>query len=66
MECCIQIDIQKYVENKAVQLIKTSKMFNHLDVVETLTCDIQHKENIPVETYQLSYTVRNKLVRKKK
>ena len=39
-------------------------MFNHLDVVETLTCDIQHKENIPVETYQLSYTVRNKLVRK--
>ena len=49
-------------DNKVVELIRISQIFNHPDVTETLPCDIQNKENINIVTYQLGNTVRNKLL----
>ena len=50
--------------DKAVKLIRTLQTLNDTDVIKTLTCHIPNKGNIPMETFQLNNTVRNKLVRK--
>ena len=46
--------------------MRISQVLNHPDVIETLPCDIQNKDNIPMVTNQLGNTVRNKLVNYKK
>ena len=45
-----------------MELIRISQILNHPDVIEILPYDIQNKENIPIVTYQLGNTVRNKLL----
>ena len=49
--------------NKALELIKISQILNHPDVIETLPCVAQNKENIPMVTYQLYNTVRKKIIK---
>ena len=55
--------VPKYItpiifDNKAVQLIRISRIVNHPDVIETLASSLQNGDNIPVVTYKLDGTVR--------
>ena len=47
---------------KTLELIKIWQILNLTDVVETLPCDIQTKDNIYMLTYQLGNAVRNNLL----
>ena len=47
-----------HFQNNVVELIKTSKILNKIDAIDTLTCDTQNKLKIAVVTYQLGNTAR--------
>lgn len=49
-------------DNKALESINLSKIFHLPDVVSTLPCDLQSVESIPVVTYRLGPTIRNKIL----
>ena len=44
-----------------LELIRIPEILNHPDTIETLPCDIQNKEKIPMIRYQLGNTVRIKV-----
>ena len=49
-------------DNKGVETIKLPKILNDPEVVSKLPGDMQDKENIPVVTYRLGGTIRNKIL----
>ena len=48
--------------NKAVECIRLSSIFNLPEVIQLLPSELQTKENIPVVTFKLGNTVRNKIL----
>ena len=49
-------------DNKALEAINLSKIFRHQDVISVLPEDLQGDDNIPVVTYKLGGTIRNKIL----
>ena len=49
-------------DNKSIEAIRLSKILNHPDIFSTITLKLQNKEDIPVVTYKLGSTVRNKIL----
>ena len=51
-----------YFVNKGIEFISLPSILNHPDITKLLpTEDLQTRENIPVVTYSLSNTIRNKI-----
>ena len=49
-------------QNKAIEFIKLSKIFNKSDFIPQLAREFQNKENRPVITYKLIHTIKNKIL----
>ena len=49
-------------DNKALEAINLSKIFHFPDVISSLPSDLQSEDHIPVVTYKLGGTIRNKIL----
>ena len=49
-------------DNKSIEAISLSQILNHPDIVMALPCDLRDKDSIPVVTYKLGGTIRNKIL----
>ena len=49
-------------DNKAIEAIRLSQIFNHPNTVNKLPPDMQTKDDIPMVTFKLNNTIRNKIL----
>ena len=42
-------------DNKALEAIELTKIFDHPDIIKTLPCNLQKKDNIPIVTYEIKF-----------
>ena len=49
-------------DNKALEDFELTKIFNHPEIIKTLPCNLQKKDNISTVTYKLGKTIRNKIL----